>query len=244
MKKIVSFAMALSALGVFAAAEPQVCCLSFSTPGPDTYADGTPVARGECYALVWSKDGVFEGIQANGKTVDPADRVVYVAPTETAGKCSGKDVLISDTVMFGSVKALDGQFGIYLLDTRKFDGTTFTVGKANPVNYAQQAVASFTATLSVGNVAQSVMGVGIAAGAATPLPPGEPTKPTIVGFEVGDETVTLTVANTSAWANYGVQAGVTPKDLSVSGTPKVGGGTITLIVPKQGDSGFFQVNRK
>ena len=32
------------------------------------------------YALVWSKDGVFEGLQADGVPVDANDKVVLVAP--------------------------------------------------------------------------------------------------------------------------------------------------------------------
>ena len=43
---------------------------TFSTPGPDRYADGTVVADGECYALVWSPKGsTFAGFSADGTTV-------------------------------------------------------------------------------------------------------------------------------------------------------------------------------
>ena len=44
------------AVASFAAVDDTL--ISFSTPGPDKYADGTDVLAGECYALVWSKDGV------------------------------------------------------------------------------------------------------------------------------------------------------------------------------------------
>lgn len=56
--------------------------ITFSTcgAGPDRYADGEAVMDGECYALVWSKDGVFEGLQADGVPVDANDKVVLVAP--------------------------------------------------------------------------------------------------------------------------------------------------------------------
>lgn len=54
---------------------------TFSTPGPDRYADGTVVADGECYALVWSPKGsTFAGFSADGTTVSSADRVVLAAP--------------------------------------------------------------------------------------------------------------------------------------------------------------------
>ena len=54
--------------------------MKFSTPGPDTYADGkTPVADGECYALVWVKKGAtFAGFLADGAVVDP-DTVFGIA---------------------------------------------------------------------------------------------------------------------------------------------------------------------
>ena len=45
--------------------------ITFSTNGaePDRYADGQIVLDGECYALVWSKDGVFDGLKADGSTM-------------------------------------------------------------------------------------------------------------------------------------------------------------------------------
>jgi hypothetical protein len=61
--------------------------LSFRTTGPDRYADGTVVLDGECYALVWSKDGDFDGFDANGDCVDPEDRIVLVAPLAKGGRC-------------------------------------------------------------------------------------------------------------------------------------------------------------
>ncbi|MBQ4198785.1 MAG: hypothetical protein II649_02765, partial [Kiritimatiellae bacterium] len=51
--------------------------LGFSTVGPDKYADGKTVMDGECYALVWTKDGAtFGGIDASGKAIADTDEVV------------------------------------------------------------------------------------------------------------------------------------------------------------------------
>lgn len=44
--------------------------ISFYTEGPDRYSDGTVVLDGESYALVWSKDGQFDGFTASGRSVD------------------------------------------------------------------------------------------------------------------------------------------------------------------------------
>lgn len=61
--------------------------LSFSTKGPDRYADGSVVLDGECYALVWSKDGNFDGFAANGECIDDCDRIVLIAPIAKDGRC-------------------------------------------------------------------------------------------------------------------------------------------------------------
>ena len=79
MKRLLTvFGVAGLAMASFAAVNDTL--ISFSTPGVDTYADGTAVRDGECYALVWSADGVFEGLDVNGRPLDAADAVVLVAP--------------------------------------------------------------------------------------------------------------------------------------------------------------------
>lgn len=68
-------------LGGFSFAGITDYVATFSTPGPDRYADGTVVADGECYALVWSPKGsTFAGFSADGTTVSSADCVVLAAP--------------------------------------------------------------------------------------------------------------------------------------------------------------------
>ena len=66
--------------------------VTFSTRGPDRYADGTTVMDGECYALVWSADGVFEGLSANGEPVDSNDKVILIAPYAKDG--GSQDVIL------------------------------------------------------------------------------------------------------------------------------------------------------
>ena len=71
MKSFVAMCMAAAAFSACAAVDDLV--LTFSSAGPDTYADGTRVLDGECYALVWLPDG-SEGVSlaANGEVADPS----------------------------------------------------------------------------------------------------------------------------------------------------------------------------
>ena len=86
MKKL-TLTMAVAGLALASLAAVNDTLISFSTPGPDTYLDDTTVRDGECYALVWSQDGVFEGVKADGTAVDANDRVVLVAPVAKDGRC-------------------------------------------------------------------------------------------------------------------------------------------------------------
>ena len=84
MKRLMTMlGVAGMAVASFAAVDDTL--ISFSTPGPDKYADGTDVLPGEVYALVWSADGQFDGIKADGTTVDPADKVVLLAGVAKQG---------------------------------------------------------------------------------------------------------------------------------------------------------------
>ena len=63
MKKILIAASAIASALALTAAE--YASVSFQTTGPDKYADGETVLDGECYALVWTADGVFEGLNVD-----------------------------------------------------------------------------------------------------------------------------------------------------------------------------------
>ena len=74
MKKTLSMVSGLLlALSVFGVEEGlKQLTLAISTPGPDTYADGTPVLVGESYLLVYANQGAtFQGLYMDGTLVDP-----------------------------------------------------------------------------------------------------------------------------------------------------------------------------
>ena len=89
MKRLMTM-LGVAGLAVASFAAVDDTLISFSTPGPDKYADGTDVLPGEVYALVWSADGQFDGIKADGTTVDPADKVVLLAGVAKQG-ANGND---------------------------------------------------------------------------------------------------------------------------------------------------------
>ena len=113
----------------------------FATDGDDCYADGTLALNGECYALVWQKDGVpFQGFHATGTygestsatlPVDPVNcQVLHVWPAAVKEYWAEEDRMTSYcpdarcTVSrdYYLNHATNGTFSIYLFDTRKLVG--------------------------------------------------------------------------------------------------------------------------
>ena len=90
-------------------------CVSFSTQGPDRYSDGSAVLDGECYCLVWSEDGKFEGFTAGGNCADQNDLIVMAAPVASNGRCP--EVLFQIPAETAQ-KLSGGKYAVYLLDTR------------------------------------------------------------------------------------------------------------------------------
>lgn len=124
MKKIVLIFAGLAVSATFAVVQPDVQVVSFCSQGGDTYADGTSVKDGECYALVWSKDGNFEGIAGDGSAKDPNDEVVYIGAFAKDGKCKYVEFHIANGYK------TEGKFDVWVLDTRVYkDGEVVSWGK-------------------------------------------------------------------------------------------------------------------
>ena len=86
MNKFLALFAAVAVSAAFGAANDTL--LTFSTPGIDKYADGRRVLDGECYALVWTKDGAtFGGIAADGKLLSENDKLTVRIPVFQK-KCS------------------------------------------------------------------------------------------------------------------------------------------------------------
>ncbi len=119
---------ALMSAAAFAAGADDAL-ITFSTKGPDTYADGTVVKDGENYALVWVKAGAeFGGFTAQGKLVDEENNLLLgVFPRAKGGRCA--DTFVQINKGFADAYGAAGDFALYLLDTRSADKTAIADSK-------------------------------------------------------------------------------------------------------------------
>ena len=250
MKKLMTM-IGVAGLAFAATAAINDALLAFSTVGPDKYADGTTVLDGECYALVWTKNGAtFGGIAADGTAIAETDEIVLVAPVAKDGHCP--NVLFQ----IDSAKAdalADGTYGVYLLDTRvAANGTTKPAGvkngKLSLVNgYGLTTKATKVGKATAGGAAKaeekdSEGGQVVAAGAAAPkdLP-----QPKITSIKIEGDYVKLTVQNMPGFMR--VSSGTTASADDTQGAAQATDGKtdeVILDAPKAaGASGFFKVIR-
>lgn len=230
MKKLLTALFAIGCATAFAGIGDLL--ISFSTPGPDKYADGSTVLDGECYALVWT-------------AADGTQETVLTAPFAKDGKCP---LVIFEIDENDVANYKDGAWGVYLLDTRDFAndeaGKTLAGvnddGSAKLVN-AQAAVGdAFTAA----GVTSAKSGEAVGAGAYD-LSGIE--NPVITGIEVVGAKIVVTVANTAPFVGYTLATvgGDNLADFTVPEGAAVAngktGGEIKLVLDKQGDTRLFKV---
>lgn len=216
----------------------------FSTKGPDRYMDGTTVMDGECYALVWSKDGTFEGFSADGTAVDPDDRIVRVGAAAENGRCHA-------LFQLDAAEAADlstGVFAVYLLDTRVSEnGVIRPKGVANGKPALLNSYAEVAAKTSIRKTAASAVmrqSAESAAGAtpgkcAAPAKESRPAK--IVGVKPEGDGIVLEVEGDAGYvrAQGGPDVGA---DATVSPAVAIpnAGGRVRIVMPKTGSSGFYR----
>ena len=244
MKKLMTM---VGAVGMAFAATAAVddALLSFSTVGPDKYADGTDVLPGECYALVWSADGQFDGIKADGTTVDPADKVVLVAPVAKQGAngtcCPA--ILYQVDKAFAESHA-SGQYAVYILDTRvKAADGTVSVGGVDE-NGALKVVNSYDA-VSAGTAATSAAEsiktmATTAVGGASVATLAEVDAPVITAIKPNGTKITISASGLSPVATYkvvtGTQLDKVSTEINATADEK---GDFTFEKPENGT--FFKV---
>ena len=251
MKKSIALVFAVLLAGVLFAGKNNVV-VQFSTVGPDTYADGAPVKDGETYALVWTPtDSVFQGINSDG-TAAGDSKVVLKAPFAKGGHCP--NILFQVDEGYANEHYNGGTWGVYLLDTRKFETERVKiVVDGQEIEQTQVKVGADGKKVATGvggtvsgygavifDVKPSLSPAGAKEGVVQSIPAGiQP--PTIKDFKVVDGMAYLFLQNTSPSASYGVAAGQDPGKLApVSQPPVVGGGSETIIVtPATGAAGFF-----
>ena len=246
MKKTFSLVASLMLSGVALAAANDAM-ISFSTPGTDTYADGSAVLDGECYALVWSSGGEVT-IAADGSAA--GGEIVLVAPVAKGGRCPR---------IFFEVDANDietkyngGTWSVYLLDTRTW-GANGSVrpagtvsGRVRLVNAASPVAAKVGVATSSSSTA--VAAAGAVVSGATAVPEGTP-APEVTGIRVDGANVYVTVRGTVPYLQYDLSSGATPGAVAErAGRPQTGAGSvdeeIILVAPAKKGSGFFKVGRR
>ena len=250
MKKLMTM-IGVAGLAFAATAAIDDALLAFSTVGPDKYADGTTVLDGECYALVWTKNGAtFGGIAADGTAIAETDEIVLVAPVAKDGHCPNVLFQIDST----KADALaDGTYGVYLLDTRVAEnGATKPAGVnngklrlVNGYGLTTKATKVGKATAGGATTAQEKESDGgqvVAAGAAAPkdLP-----QPKITSIKIEGDYVKLTVQNLPGFMRVSSGADVAADDTQGAAQATDGAtDEVILYAPKTaGGSGFFKVIR-
>ena len=245
MKKLLVATISAVLAGAALAAANDLL-ITFSTKGPDTYADGvTTVLDKECYALVWDTAGVPFAIAADGSTT--GGEMVLVAPVARKGRCP-KVLFEVDAAQVSEKYSSGGAWKVYLLDTRRFGdkGTTLASlkdGRPTTVNASAEVKG---ATVSVGSIAPGAItaGAGTVAANASGLPAGFDQRPTIADIRLDGGLVYVTVENTVPYLAYDLTAGDTPDEVTERvNNPRHGGddGTVILVAPAQEEGAFFKV---
>ena len=246
-KKPIAFLLSIGIAAVAFANSVGDARLSFSTKGPDCYADGSIVMDGECYALAWSKDGNFDGFDANGECIDSEDKIVLLAPVAKNGRCPPVLFQIPEVE---AEELKNGQYAVYLLDTRvSSGGETKALGVSagrlaliNGYGEASAAVAVKGSNAAASAQESAPDGAGVVASSLASAP-ADCTQPRIKAIRIEGDNVFLTVENIAGFMR--VRSG---SDVSVSGATDAavetsGGEDVTLVTRKPGNSGFFKVIR-
>lgn len=245
MKKTLLLAVAAASMAVYAQSVDD-SCISFCTAGPDRYSDGTVVLDGECYALVWSRDGTFDGFTADGECVDSGDRLVLVAAVAKDGRCP--PVLFqfpADEMKLSGI----GRYSVCLLDTRVSENGAVRPNGAvdgrlellNGYGEVSATVKSVCGTDSFSLKETPAAGSGQVAGKIAGSRPSS-IRPKIKGVRVEGDSVNITVENLGGYMR--VHSGGDVKSFTTTGpATKTSGepGDVVLSVPKTGPSGFFKI---
>jgi len=257
---VLVLAMLMSGVA-FAGIEDKV--LRFSTPGTDRYADGSVVADGECYALVWSPKGtVFSGFNADGTPVSSNDRVVLAGELAQSGRCMD----VNFQIPASDYKELQGgEWAVCLVDTRMVNGIPAGVqdGKPRRVNRwgtvvggveidpvdvtsqnagGMRSLASVSGGTSSGSSVKPVRAKTLSAVPANLMPP------TITAIDVQDGEVWLGVADTVPYLSYTIISGESPNALKTDRGAQVvdgeNGAEIAIGTPETPTRRFFKVVMK
>ena len=229
MKKLVSMVMGLAAAAAFAAPMPEVQVLTFSVTGAETYADGSALADGECYALVWAKDGEFDGIKADGTAKGADEEVLYIGKIVKGSTVSFQ---IKDGFKTG------GAFDIWILDTRVLEnGEVKSVGKSGDKVTVTHAAKATAASVAVAGSQAAPTAAPVAEGTVVTGATVDPAKIPQLRFtsiKLDGDYVVMEAEDTVPGVNYATVSGGKESGITTATSSK-----IILIRPKEGNSAII-----
>ena len=261
---VLLFAFTLSTMSLQAFTQDKL--VLFSTPGPDRYADGTLVADGECYALVWSPAGqTFAGFNADGTTISADDQIVLAGSLAKDGRCDALFQIAAED--YDALKG--GVWTVCLVDTRTANGVPAGVADNRPLRINRYGAVDGTVKISkVSSLALQKPAARklLASGAKSPAETAEietgaragtlsavPTtakRPKITFLDtkdIKDGIVRLTVEDTEPYLTYGIASGESPSSLDADGDAGIAdgktGAAIEFEADASGGSRFFKVIR-
>lgn len=239
MKYFALVAFALFMTSVFADAANVL--VSFSTTA-DKYADGNPVADGEWYALCWSADGVFEGLNLDLSPIDANDLVIMKASLANGGRCPYTIFQIDSQ----SPKCKrTGIYSVVMLDTRDVNGSP---SKTLPTAVNAAAVSKeYKAGSAMSGTSENTSEVaGVWSESKVVIPEGQ--KPaTIKGFKVIDDAkVEIEIENMLPGVKYNVKMGGAIDAIETYGldVPADANTKDAKVIIDAKDAKFFQLVRE
>ena len=245
MKKInISMIAAMAACATFAAADDIL--VTFSTPGTDTYVDGTTVLDNEYYALCWSTN--FPDFKINPDGTAEGGSIVLAAPIAKDGRCP--TIVYEVDANLAASDYVGGEWAVYMLDTRKFtrDGEGNLVaslsGSSKSVNMSGQVGTAVAGPGSVANL------YGVTAQSNEIAADEETLKPEITSIRIVDGNVWVKAKNVAPYLTWGLAGGDTPDKIdtakgdSQSGMKADKDDEITFVTPVKEGGEFFKVERR
>jgi len=241
--------------GTLAFAGVDNVVLTFSTKGPDRYADGTTVLDGEFYALCWTQKGhAFAGIDANGQPVDAAhNKILLKAPVAQGGRCPDIQFEIDET-FYAQNGLKDGTLSVCLLDSRKFKSEGGVIVKdagGNPVvaSWGQSSglVNGYGDTGAVVGSAKSSVELATASAGQKAAVPTTGRDLRIRDMKLVDGNVYVYVRGSLPSVRYGLKSGSEPGSLATEAQERYGAGAeqdLIIVTPQKAGAQFFSVETK
>jgi len=186
----------------------------YRSRGIDRYASGEPVCDGECYALIWVRNGFdFAGYNRNGVLVDTVNNIqVFVRAQAENGRCPPTNFLVDEAFVAAHA---DGSYSVVVLDTRAANGVPAGLDEAGALSRVNGwGLANVRRDKSVENTEKTALRASADLGSQisnAAMIPSDCRQPVITGlsFDAAGNAV-VECAATERYLTYRLTAGETP----------------------------------